>query len=153
MKQIEEKVYNLVKPYAESNNLEIYDVIYEKRGKDMYLSIYIDSNNGVSIEDCEKLTNYINPILDEEIELKQQYFLEVSSSGLEKVIRTDEHFEKFLNSKVRISLFKAVDSKKEYEGILKCHNSNSVTLEIDDKEYCFDKTNISLVKTVYDWNI
>ena len=153
LKKIEQKVYDLVQPYASENNLEIYDVTYEKHGKDMYLSIYIDSNNGITIEDCEKLTHYINPILDEHLDIDSQYFLEVSSSGLEKVIRTDKHLEKFLNSKIKVSLFKAVDGKKEYEGILKSFRDDSVILIVDNGDYVLDRKNISLMKTVYDWNI
>lgn len=152
MKTIEKQVYDLVMLYANEHNLEIYDVIYEKQGKDMYLSIYIDSEKGISIEDCENLTNYINPILDEKLDIKDAYFLEVSSSGLEKVIRNDNHFEKFLNTNIRISLFKPIDKQKEFEGILKEYTNDTVTISIGENDKVFSRKDIAIIKTVYDWN-
>lgn len=152
MKTIEKQVYDLVMPYASEHNLEIYDVIYEKQGKDMYLSIYIDSEKGISIEDCENLTNYINPILDEKLDIKDAYFLEVSSSGLEKVIRNDNHFEKFLNTNIRVSLFKPIDKQKEFEGILKEYTNDTVTISIGENDKVFSRKDIAIIKTVYDWN-
>lgn len=152
LKQIEEKVYELVLPYANENGLEIYDVIYAKQGKDMYLSIYIDKESGISIEDCEKLTNYINPILDENLDIDDHYMLEVSSSGLEKNIRKEEHFKKFLNTLICIKLYKPFDKKKEFEGILKGYTQDTVTIECDNEEYTFNLTDISTIKTVYDWD-
>ena len=152
MKTIEKQVYDLVMPYANEHNLEIYDVIYEKQGKDMYLSIYIDSEKGISIEDCENLTNYINPILDEKLDIKDAYFLEVSSSGLEKVIRNDNHFEKFLNTNIRISLFKPIDKQKEFEGVLKEYTNDTVTISVEEEDKVFSRKDIAIIKTVYDWN-
>lgn len=153
MKTIEKKVYEIVLPYADENNLEIYDVIYDKQGKDMYLSIYIDKQDGVTIQDCENLTNYINPILDDKLDIKEQYFLEVSSSGLEKVIRNEEHFKKFLNTNIRINLFKPIDKKKEFVGILKKYNEDEIVLSIEQGDYTIERNNIALIKTVYDWNL
>lgn len=152
MKTIEKQVYDLVMFYANEHNLEIYDVIYDKQGKDMYLSIYIDSEKGISIEDCENLTNYINPILDEKLDIKDAYFLEVSSSGLEKVIRNDNHFEKFLNTNIRVSLFKPIDKQKEFEGILKEYTNDTVTISIGENDKVFSRKDIAIIKTVYDWN-
>lgn len=153
MKPIEKKVYEIVLPYADKNNLEIYDVIYDRQGKDMYLSIYIDKEDGVTIEDCENLTNYINPILDDKIDIKEQYFLEVSSSGLEKVIRNEEHFRKFLNTNIRINTFKPIDKKKEFEGILKKYNEDEIVININKEDYTIERSNIAIIKTVYDWNL
>lgn len=152
MKTIEKQVYDLVMPYANEHNWEIYDVIYEKQGKDMYLSIYIDSEKGIGIEDCENLTNYINPILDEKVDIKDPYFLEVSSSGLEKVIRNDNHFKKFLNTNIRISLFKPIDKQKEFEGVLKEYTNDTVIISIEGNDRTFSRKDIAIIKTVYDWN-
>lgn len=151
MKPIEKKVYELVLPYADEKGLEIYDVIYEKQGKDMYLSIYIDKAEGVSIEDCENLSNYIDPILDKELELKEQYFLEVSSSGLEKNIRNEEHLKRFMNSNIQIKLFKPINKNKDYEGILKKFNEAEITINCEEQDYTFKRTDIASIKSVYDW--
>lgn len=153
MKTIEKRVYELVLPYADENGLELYDVIYEKQGKDMYLSIYIDKQDGVSIEDCEKLNNFIDPILDKELDIKEKYFLEVSSSGLEKNIRSDEQLKMFLNAKIQVKLFKPIDKSKDFMGILKKYNSDEIVIECEKSQYTFKRSDIASMKSVYDWDI
>ncbi len=152
MKQLEREVFEVILPFADELNLEIYDVIYEKRGKDMYLTIYIHKENGISIDDCENLNNLIENEIDEKIKIDEQYFLEVSSSGLERHIRNEEHFKKYLNTQIEIHLFKPVDKIKVYTGLLKKYTDNTVTILADDKEYLFEKADISQIRTVYDWN-
>ena len=152
MKDIEKKVYEIVLPYADQLELEVYDVIYAKQGKDMYLSIYIDKKDGVNISDCESLTNLINDEIDEKVNIQEQYFLEVTSSGLERHIRNPEHFKRYLNTTVSINLFKPINKLKQYIGVLKTFTDNTVTIICENQEYTFDKKDISLVKTVYDWD-
>lgn len=151
MKEIEKKVYEIVLPFADELGLEVYDVIYAKQGKDMYLSIYIDKSTGIDINDCENLSNLINEELDKKVNIPDQYFLEVTSSGLERHIRNPEHFKKYLGEVICISLFKPVNRLKQYEGVLKTYTDNTVTIICKDQEYIFDKKDISLIKTVYDW--
>lgn len=79
MANIEEKVENLLKPTIEKIGYDLYDVEYAKEGKNFFLRILIDKQEGISIEDCEKVNNAINDLLDEADYIKEQYFLEVSS--------------------------------------------------------------------------
>ncbi|MBE5821131.1 MAG: ribosome maturation factor RimP [Clostridiales bacterium] len=152
MKEIEKKVYEIVLPFADELGLEVYDVIYAKQGKDMYLSIYIDKSSGIDINDCENLSNLINEELDAKVNIQDQYFLEVTSSGLERHIRNPEHFKKYLDTNICINLFKPVNKVKQYIGILKTYTDNTVTIISDEQEFTFDKKDISLIKTVYDWD-
>ena len=110
MSNIEEKVENLVKKQIEDLGYSLYDVQYVKEGQDYYLRIFIEKPNGsIDLNDCEKVNDGINDLLDKADYIKEQYFLEVSSTGLEKVLRRDEHLEQNIGKNVEVKLFKAVD--------------------------------------------
>ena len=94
MSKVEEKVESLVKEKIENIGYELYDVEYVKEGKDFYLRIFIDKPEGIDLDDCEKVNNEINELLDTADYIKDQYFLEVSSPGVERVIKKDKHLEK-----------------------------------------------------------
>ena len=110
MSNIEEKVENLVKKPIEDLGYSLYDVQYVKEGQDYYLRIFIEKPNGsIDLNDCEKVNDGINDLLDKADYIKEQYFLEVSSTGIEKVLRRDEHLEQNIGKNVEVKLFKAVD--------------------------------------------
>ena len=106
MANIEEKVENLIKDKIEALGYKLYDVQYAKEGKDYYLRIFIDNEKGIDLNDCEKVSNEINDILDEADYIKEQYFLEVSSPGVERVLRKDKHLEDQLNFEINIKFFR-----------------------------------------------
>lgn len=106
MANIEEKVEKIVTEPLKNLGYELYDVEYVKEGKDYFLRIYIDSEKGIDLNDCEMASNSITKILDEEDYIKEQYFLEVSSPGIERVLKKDKHLNAHLGSEVRIKLFK-----------------------------------------------
>ena len=110
MSNIEGKIENLVKKQIEDLGYSLYDVQYVKEGQDYYLRIFIEKPNGsIDLNDCEKVNDGINDLLDKADYIKEQYFLEVSSTGLEKVLRRDEHLEQNIGKNVEVKLFKAVD--------------------------------------------
>lgn len=151
MTNLEKKIEELVESEIEKLGLELYDVEYVKEGKEQYLKIYIDSEKGVSIDDCEKVTNILNDILDKADYIKEQYYLEVSSAGVEKVLKYDKHFEKNLGKKIEINLYSKFENKKQYVGVLERYNENEIVILTDDEEISFDKKNVASVKLVYDW--
>ncbi len=143
-KSIENKVENLLEPIINNLGYELYDVIYEKEVKDYYLRIFIDSDKGISIEDCEIVNNAINDLLDEKDYIKEQYFLEVSSPGIERLLRKEKHFLKNIGKKVSLKLYSKIEEtgKKEIEGELLEYNEESLVIrneqgkfEIDKKKY------------------
>ena len=85
MANIEEKVENLLKEKIENIGYDLYDVEYAKEGKNYFLRIYIDKPEGIDLKDCEKVNDEISDILDEVNYIKDQYFLEVSSPGIERI--------------------------------------------------------------------
>ena len=153
MANIEERVEELVKNPIEKLGYSLYDVQYVKEGKDYFLRIFIDNDaNSISLEDCEKVNNEVEPLLDTADYIKEQYFLEVSSTGIEKLIRKPAHFEQAVNQMISINLFKPVDGNKEFVGVLKDFNDSTIYLQIDEKIIELDRKNIALIKTYYDWD-
>lgn len=132
MASIEERVESLVKEPINNLGYDLYDVMYIKEGKDYFLRIFIDNEKGIDLNDCEKVNDAISDLLDNANYIKEQYFLEVSSPGIERIIRKDEHLSQNIGEKVSIKLFKALNGKKEYIGILKRYDSNIVEIEDQD---------------------
>ena len=93
MAKIEEKVEQLVKDPIEKLGYNLYDVEYVKEGPNYYLRVYIDKTNGIDLNDCEKVSDEINELLDRADYIKEQYFLEVSSPGIERKLRREEHLQ------------------------------------------------------------
>ena len=149
MANIEEKVEKLLKPVIEENGYELYDVEYAKEGKNYFLRIFIDSPKGIDLNDCEKVNDGINELLDQADYIKEQYFLEVSSPGIERILRKEKHLEQNIGKEVNIKLFKKDENgKKEYQGILKQYNEEKIELE---EEITIERKNIAQIKTVYNW--
>ena len=148
MASIEDKVEELVKPIIENIGYDLYDVEYAKEGKNYFLRIFIDSNKGIDLNDCEKVNNEIVGKLDEKDYIKDKYFLEVSSPGIERVLRKEKHLKDNIGNKINVKLFrKDEEGKKEYSGKLKDFNENSIILD----EKIIDRKNISQIKTIYNW--
>ncbi len=149
MAKIEDKVEKLVKEKIETLGYELYDVEYSKEGKNYFLRIFIDSPKGIDLNDCEKVNDGINELLDQADYIKEQYFLEVSSPGIERILRKDKHLEQNIGKEINIKLFKKDENgKKEYQGILKQYNEEKIELE---EEITIERKNIAQIKTVYNW--
>ena len=152
MAKVEEKVESLIKKKVEDLGYELYDVEYNKEGKDYYLNIFIDNSKGIDLNDCEKVNNEINPLIDSADFIKESYFLVVSSPGVERILRKDKHLEDNIGSEVNVKLFKKDDlGKKEHRGILKSFNKDKIVLESEDNKIEKKKKNIAQIKTVYNW--
>ena len=113
MANIEERVEKLIEPIIEKIGYELYDVEYAKEGKNYFLRIFIDSEKGIDLNDCEKVNDAITDILDEGNYIKGQYFLEVSSPGIEKVLRKEKHLEKNIGTEISVKLFKKDENEKK----------------------------------------
>ena len=152
MAKVEEKVESLIKKKVEDLGYELYDVEYNKEGKDYYVNIFIDNSKGIDLNDCEKVNNEINPLIDSADFIKESYFLVVSSPGVERILRKDKHLEDNIGSEVNVKLFKKDDlGKKEHRGILKSFNKDKIVLESEDNKIEIERKNIAQIKTVYNW--
>jgi len=126
----------LVTPLAQRVALElgyfVWDVDYVKEGTEWFLRIDIDKEGGVDIEDCEKFSRVIDPLLDEENPIEDQYTLRISSPGIEREIKNDFHLESCLGETVQVRLYAPLNGFKEYVGKLVSYTSEAVTLEVDE---------------------
>ncbi len=152
MANIEERVETLIEKTIESLGYQLYDVQYAKEGKDYFLRIFIENPNGtISLEDCEKVNNEIEGMLDEADYIKEQYFLEISSTGVEKIIRKEKHLQENIDEIIDVKLFKPVNNSKEFIGILKKFDEETIYLLVNNEVVELERKNISLIKKYYDW--
>lgn len=152
MASIEERVEALVVKPIENLGYQLYDVQYAKEGKDYFLRIFIENPNGqISLEDCEKVNNEIEELLDTADYIKEQYFLEVSSTGVEKIIRKEKHLKENVGEYVTVNLFKPVNESKEFIGELKKFDDEAIYVEVNGEVVELERKNICLIKKYYDW--
>ncbi len=147
----EAKTEELLRPIAEANGVSIYDVEYVKEGSDYYLRTFIDKPGGVFIQDCENVSRALSDALDEHDFIPDAYILEVSSPGLGRTLKKDKHLQASLGEEVELKLFKPMDGSKEYAGILKEFDADSITIEIEETCKRFERKDIALVRLAFDF--
>ena len=125
------EIYEMVNPIAEELNYDIYHIEYVKENGEFYLRIYIEKDGGITLSDCEALTRRVSDLMDEKDPIKDPYFLEVSSPGLNRTLFTEEHYKRFIGREVMVKFTKSVDGKKNIKGILKEVNEDSIVVEAD----------------------
>ena len=125
------EIYEMVKPIADELNYDIYHVEYVKDNGELYLRIYIEKDGGITLSDCEALSRRVSDLMDEKDPIKDPYFLEVSSPGLNRTLFTEEHYKRFIGREVMVKFTKSVDGKKNIKGILKEVNEDSIVVEAD----------------------
>ena len=125
------EIYEMVKPIADELNYDIYHIEYVKENGEFYLRIYIEKDGGITLSDCEALSRRVSDLMDEKDPIKDPYFLEVSSPGLNRTLFTEEHYKRFIGREVMVKFTKSVDGKKNIKGILKEVNEDSIVVEAD----------------------
>ena len=150
MANIEEKIENLVKEKINSIGYELYDVLYVKEGPDKYLRIVIDKDSGIDLNDCEKVNNEIKDMIDEADYIQEQYYLEISSPGIERLLRKDWQLKKYIGEEIEVKQFKKDEQgNKDYIGILKEVDENNLKIEVNQKDFILNRKNIAQVRTTY----
>lgn len=152
MASVEEKIEKLVEHKINELGYELYDVEYAKEGKNFFLRIFIDKADGIDINDCQKVNDEIMDLLDEADYIKEQYFLEISSPGVERVLRKDKHLRDNIGKEITIKLFKTTENKKELEGFLKKFDNETIAISCESHEIVLERKNISLMKIKFHWN-
>ncbi len=136
--EILEKVRQLAAPLAAQEGMELVDVEFGGGGGRQILRIYIDRQGGVSLEDCTSVSRALSAALDVEDPLQGSYDLEVSSPGLDRPLRTPEHFQKYAGEKVRVKTFGPLpecENRKTFVGILKGYENGKVVVDVDGKVF------------------
>lgn len=139
-------------PTVEELGYMLWDVEFVKEGSEWYLRITIDSEEGITINDCEKVHRAIDPILDEIDPIEQAYHLEVSSPGIEREIKTEAHIEACLGWDVEVRFYAPIDGKKSICGILAGGDKKSVTIDVNDELIELEMSKVAQIKTVYNFD-
>lgn len=145
MKKVADLVYDEIKPLF-NGDIKLLAVEYTKKSDGMHLSVYIDKEDGITIDDC----TYVNNLIADRIEDlnptdDQSYFLDVSSYGLDKPLKFDWQFKKYIGKKVDVKLYQKIDDKKEFTAILKAKNEKSVDFELDNENFEIDLSQIAYI--------
>lgn len=143
--EIEDKIAATVEPLAKELALELVDVEYVQE-RDWYLRIFIDKPEGVGIEDCEQLSRLVEPVLDELDFLKQAYYLEVSSPGLDRVLRRDKDFVRYAGRLVDVKFFQPKAGVKQLTATLIGLSNGNISVSADGKVYLFQMDEVAQVR-------
>ena len=138
-KRIEEAVEAIVQEIVQDSNLEVVDVEYVKE-RDWYLRVYLDKEGGIEIDDCQRVSEMLEQILDEKDLLTEAYILEVSSPGLDRVLKKARDFEREQGKSVDVTFYAPVDGKKTWVGTLTGYNPGKNAIVLDgEKELPLEK--------------
>ena len=146
MSKITEKVFELAKPVVEDEGCSLWDVEYVKEAGTRYLRIYIDKAGGVSIDDCERISRRLDPMLDEADPVPESYVFEVGSAGAERELKRPSDFEQFMGSEVEVKLYQPVNGRKAVVGTLASYEDGTVTVTNGKNTESFSKGQVAQVR-------
>lgn len=147
-RKVVDVVSDLLMPFLPGQGMELVDVEFVKEGQHRYLRIFIDKEDGVSLEDCQKVSEYLNEKLDSMDPIEENYFMEVSSPGVERVLKKDSDFERFKEQLVEVKLYFPLEGTKIIEGTLKGLKDGKVAVQPENSPKILEipRDKISLVK-------
>lgn len=146
-KSIESTIEEMVLEITNPRNFEIVDVEYVKEAGEYYLRVYIDKEGGISLNDCEEVSRALSEVLDVKDPIKDNYFLEVSSPGLDRPLKKDKDFVRYAGRDVEIKLYKPINGSKQFEGeLVGLTEENNIKVIIDGNEVEFNKKEVALVR-------
>ena len=146
MSKITDKVTELALPVVEEEGCSLWDVEYVREAGSWYLRVFIDKEGGVGIDDCERISRRLDPILDEADPIPDSYVFEVGSAGAERELRRPRDFEQFMGAQVELKTYRSVDGSKSFVGTLAGYDEGAVTVLVGGKAMRFEKGQIALVR-------
>lgn len=149
--EYEAKTEQFLLPLLAEHQFELVDVEYVKEAGNWYLRSYIDKPGGITVDDCEVISRLLSDWLDKEDFIEDSYIMEVSSPGLGRPLKKDRDFERSLGEEVEIRLYKPRNRQKEFTGILKAYDKDTVTLELDGNDEVFERGEIALIRLAFDF--
>ena len=136
----------LAEPIVQEQGCSLWDVEYVREAGQWFLRVYIDKEGGVSIQDCEAVSRPLSDALDEADPIEGSYVLEVSSAGADRPLKRPEHFRQFLGAQVEVRLYRALEGRKEYVGILAGYEAGNVTIQMETGAQTFLKQDVDQVR-------
>ena len=151
-KNVAETVWQGIQPVADELGLIIWDVEFVKEGARRILRVTIDHEDGITIDDCERMHRAIDPVLDEPDPIDTAYDLEVSSPGIERELRTDAHIDACVGERVKVKFFAPLEGKKSVDGTLAGRNeSGDVLVELEGEIHAFPRNAVAKIQTVFEF--
>lgn len=152
MGKVSEQVFALVEPIAKGFDLEVVEVNYEKKFDGMHLTIVIDKEGGVTIDDCEKLHRAIDAPLDELDPIDTAYTLNVSSPGIDRPLKVERDYKRNLGKKISVKLYKPLDGKKSFDGVLTEYDEETFAIQLKNgKQITFNKKDTAKVEPIIEF--
>lgn len=148
-KNIAQRVEELILPVVEGLGYELVDTEFVKEAGMYYLRLIVDSEKGIGLDECEEITRAVNPILDEKDPIDENYFLEVSSPGIDRVLKRDKEFSKYKNHDVEVKLYKpeeSLDLPKHFEAVLLGLDGEEVILNTGGREIRIERKKIAQIR-------
>lgn len=146
MSKLTDKIAEIARPVVEEEGCSLWDVEYVREAGTWYLRVFIDRDGGVSIDDCERVSRRLDPILDEEDPIPDSYVFEVGSAGADRELKRPRDFEQFMGSEVEVKLYRPVDGSKHYTGTLAGYEDGAVSLSTGEKTLRFPKEQVAQVR-------
>jgi len=147
---LRDQLGELLGPIVVGLGYELWEIEYAPRAGGGLLRLYIDSPDGISLDDCEKVSRAVSAMLDEADPIPNEYTLEVSSPGLDRVLRTQAHFLRFAGSRVKAEMIQQINGRKRFQGRLKQVGQGEITLETDGGEVSLPIEDIHRARLVPD---
>ena len=149
-KEVVTAVTKLAEPIVAEAGLELVDVEYV-RERDWFLRVYVDKAGGIDIDDCSEVSSKLAKLLDEKDFIKEQYYLEVSSPGIDRPLKKDKDFLANYEQKIDVQFFAAVNGKKQLTGVLKAHTDDTLTVDIGKEVLTIERKQIAIVRPHIDF--
>jgi len=147
LSKLTDRIAELAAPVAEEAGCRLWDVEYVREAGTWYLRVFIDKDGGVSIDDCEKISRALDPILDREDPISDSYVFEVGSAGADRELKRPRDFEEFMGHDVEVRLYQPLNGSKRCVGSLSGYDDGAVTLLLPDKKtQRFEKNQIAQVR-------
>lgn len=132
--KLTDRIFELLEPTVNNLGYELYEVEFQKEYDNWVLTLFIDRPEGVDLDDCERVSNAVDPILDEADPIEQAYYLSVSSIGIDRPLKKDKDFQRNIGKKLDIRLYAPMDGKKEFAGELVSFGEESFIVKTDKGE-------------------
>ncbi|PBE94168.1 ribosome maturation factor RimP [Clostridioides difficile] len=146
-KNLEATIEEIVTKITDEHGFEMVDVEYVKEEGEYYLRVYIDKEEGISLNECELVSRELSPILDEKDPIKENYFLEVSSPGLDRALKKDRDFVRYQGRDVDLKLYKPLNGCKQFEGeLVGLTEDNNIKIIANGKEMEFNRKDVAIVR-------
>ena len=150
--EIESRTEALLIPILDEAGFELVDLEYVREAGTWYLRAYIDKEGGITVDDCELVSRALEKHLDEEDYIPDAYILEVSSPGLGRPLRKEKDYVRSVGKRLEIRTFRPVEHEKEFYGVLKRYDADTVTIETDEgREMSFDRKDLALIRLAFDF--